>query len=133
MEKTDFNEILDVFKTGTELNLGIFPNTNIVKYGYSCIGEEFILYLQGIEKIDIVRNYVEKNKSVNFNKWSIKGKMVSGHGNVTILETKEEKTNGLKYIMKQQTEMGNKYNINDNELEELFVFKILVENIYMMR
>ena len=130
MEKTNFSEILDVFETGTELNLGIFPNTHIVKYGYSCINNEFILYLQGVEKIDTIKNYVNTNESVNFNKYSSKGKMVSGDGTVTILETKEEKINGLKYIMKQQTETGNEYNINENELDDLFVFKILVENIY---
>ena len=130
MERANFNEILDVFETGTELNLGIFPNTNIVKYGYSFINNEFILYLHGAEKTDINKDYLKTNKSVNFNKYSSKGKMVSGDGNVTILETKEEKINGLKYIKKQQTKMGNEYNINENEIDDLLVFKISVENIY---
>ena len=128
MEITNFNEISDVFETGTELNLGIIPNTNIVKYGYS-YNNEFILYLQGLEKIDKIKNYLETDKYAKFYKWSSKGKMVNGEGNVTILETKDEKINGLKYIMKQQN-TSNDCKINEGELENIFIIKILVEKVY---
>jgi len=132
MKKINFNEIIDVFETGTELNIGIFPNKNIVKYGFSCIDNELTLYLQAPdENIKTIKNCVSKNKQVNLYKWSGKG-MVSGDGIVKILETKEEKTNGLKYITEQQTKMDKEYNFNENELEDLFIFKILVENMYKM-
>jgi len=130
MIKINFNEIVDVFEIDTELNLGIFPNKNIVKYGFSCIDNELSLYLQApYEKINIIKNYVNEGKQVNFYKWSSKG-MVSGDGIVKILETKVEKINGLKYIMEQHTKMNKEYNFNENELEDLFIIKILVENMY---
>ena len=132
MEKINFNEIVDVFETGTELNIGIFPNKNIVKYGFSCIDNELALYLQvPDENINFIKNYVSKNKQVNFYKWSGKG-MVSGDGIVKILETKEEKTNSLKYIMEQQAKMDKENNFDENEQENLFIIKILVENMYKM-
>jgi hypothetical protein len=130
MQIKNFNEISDVFEIGTELNLGVFPDSNVVKYGYS-YNNEFILYLQGIEKIDKIKDYLETYKHANFYKWSSKGKMVNGEGNATILETKEEKINCLKYIMKQQ-KTNNDYIIKEGDLENIFVFKILVEKIYRM-
>jgi len=132
MEKINFNEIVDVFEIGTELNIGIFPNKNIVRYGFSCIDNELILYLQvPDEKINLIKNYVTENKQVNFYKWSGKG-MVSGDGIVKILKTKEEKTNGIKYIMEQQTKIDKESNFNENEFEDLFLIKVLVENMYKM-
>jgi hypothetical protein len=132
MKKINFNEMADVFEIDTELNIGIFPNKNILKYGFSCIDNKLTLYLQAPhEKVNIIKNSVNENKQVNFYKWSSKG-LVSGDGIVKILETKEEKINGLKYIMKQQTKMDKEYNFNENELENLFIIKILVENMYKM-
>jgi hypothetical protein len=132
MEKINFNKIADVFEKDTELNIGIFPNKNTVKYGFSCIDNELTLYLQALdENINIIKNYVSENKQINFYTWSSKG-MVSGDGIIKILETKEEKINGLKYIMEQQTKINKEYNYNENELEDLFIIKILVENIYKM-
>ena len=130
MKKIKINEIVDVFEINTELNIGIFPNKNIVKYGFSCIDNELTLYIQvPDENININKNSISENKQVNFYKWSSKG-MVSGDGIVKILETKEEKMNGLKYIMKQQTRMDKEYSFNENELEDLYIIKILVENMY---
>ena len=130
MEKINFNEIVDVFEIDTELNLGIFPNNNIVKYGFSCIDNKLTLYLQAPDE-NIIKNSVSENEQINFYKWTAKG-MVSGDGIVKILETKEEKTNGLKYIMEQQTKMDKEYNFNENELDDLFIIKILVKNMYKM-
>jgi len=130
MEKINFNEISEFFEKDTELNIGIFPNKNIVKYGFSCIDNKLTLYLQASDKnINLIKNSVSENKQVNFYKWSSKG-MVSGDGIVKILRAKEEKTNGLKYIMEQQTKMDKEYNFNENEIEGLFIIKILVENLY---
>jgi hypothetical protein len=129
MKEKDFNEILDVFVNGTELNLGLYPNTNIVEYGYSYIDNKLIFYLKGKERIDIIKKYVETNDLVHFYKYSSKGKLVNGEGNVKILETKEEKMNGLKYIKKQQTGLDNENNINENDLKDIFIFKVLVEKI----
>jgi len=128
MKKINFNEIIDVFEINTELNLGIFPNKNIVKYGFSCIDNELTLYIQAPDE-NINKDSVSENKQINFYKWSNKG-MVSGDGIVKILETKEEKINGLKYIIKQQTKTDKEYSFNENELEDLHIIKILVENMY---
>ena len=133
MEKTNFNEISDVFETGTELNIGLFPNKNILKYGFSCVDNELSLYLQAHqdEIINIIKNYVDKNKQINFYKWSSKG-MVSGEGVVKILETKEEKINGLTIIIKQQTGNDKEITFDENVFNNLFLFKITVENLYKM-
>jgi hypothetical protein len=128
MEKINFNEIVDVFEINTELNIGIFPNKNIVKYGFSCIDNELTLYIQ-VSDENINKDSVSENKQINFYKWSSKG-IVSGDWIVKILETKKEKTNGLKYIMKQQIKMGKEYSFNENELDDLYIIKILVENMY---
>jgi len=130
MEEKDLNKILEVFSNGTELNLGIYPNTNIVKYGYDCIGKELTLYIQSSGKeIEKIKDYVEKNNVVHFNKWSKNGNFVNGDGNVTILKTEEEKLKGLKKITEQQTKKERNSNADKNEIMNLFLFEILVKNV----
>jgi len=43
------------------------------------------------------------------------------------LDAKDEKTDGLNYLMKHQTGKDIKYNFNDNELNNVLVLKLLVE------
>jgi hypothetical protein len=129
MEKTDFNGIIDVIENGSELYIGILPNINMVNYGYYYSNNEFVFYCLGKDEvIDIVKNIIDKNKSIHFIKWSDSDKIVQGNGNVTLLETVEEKTNGLRYIMKQK----NEHEINQNGILDLFIFKIVVENVYIV-
>jgi len=134
MEEKNIDKVLGVLENGTELNLGIFPDTNIVKYGYSNTENELSLFIQGMDKeIEKIKNYIEKNEIVNFNKWSKDGYFVSGEGNVILLETKDEKINGLKKIKEQQIKTEGNSNIDENEIMNLFLFKIIVKNTTIMK
>ena len=134
MEERHINEILEVFVKGTELNIGLLPDTKVAKYGYSYSNNEFILYIKGSDEvIDIIKNCVKDNKAAHFNKWAIDGKFVTGYGTVKIMETNEEKIYGLNFIVKQETENDIEQYINDNKINELFIFKIVVENTYLMK
>jgi hypothetical protein len=55
MEEKNFHKIMEVFENGTELNLGMIRNTNIVKYGYNNIGKELTLCLQGSGEEQVVK------------------------------------------------------------------------------
>jgi hypothetical protein len=63
------------------------------------------------------------------NKWSKGGYFVTGDGSVIILETVEEKTNGLKKILEQQAMAESINNINENEIINLFLFKVIVKSM----
>jgi len=129
MEEKNFNDILKVFENGTELNLGIYPDTNIVKYGYNYTENGLTLYIQGSGKdFEKIKNYVEQNQIVHFNKWSKEGIFVRGEGTVLILKTEEEKLTGLKKIMKQQNKTESNGNFDKNEIMNLFLCEIKVNN-----
>jgi len=134
MKEQDLEKTLEVFKNGTELNLGIFPNTNIVKYGYDNKENELTLYIQVSDKeSDKIKKYINKNETVNFNKWSKEGYFVNGEGNTIILKTNEEKTGALKKISEQQTKTESNINISENEITNLFLFKIIVNDMTIIK
>jgi len=134
MKEKDLNKILGVFANGTELNLGIYPNTIVVNYGYDYTEKELTLYIQGSGKeIEKIKNYVEKNNAAHFNKWSKDGVFISGEGNAKILTTEEEKLKGLKKIMEQQTETERNSNVDKNEIINLFLLEITVKNIDVIK
>lgn len=130
METRHNNEILEIFKKGTELNIGILPNTKTVKYGHNYINDELILYIKSSdEAADLLQKCIDSKKAVHFNKWANNGKFVTGYGNITILEINEEKVDGLNYILKQEAEQ----NINQDEIKDISIYKIIVEKTYLMK
>jgi len=134
MEEKDIENILQVFMNGTELNLGLFPNSIIVKYGYTYNEKELALYIQGSGKeLEKIKSYVEQNKTVNFNKWSKDGNLAIGGGNSRILKTKEDRLNGFKIITRQQTGKESNNSINENEIMNLFIFEIKIKDINLIK
>jgi hypothetical protein len=133
MEKKDISEVLEFLENGTEINIGIIPDTKTVKYGYDYINNELILYLQGYgEVIDIIKNYIKKYNVAHFIKWGKNSKSVSGDGNIKILENEDDKLDGLNKIIKQYNKNNVEYDIIVNNLNELFIFEINVENVYFI-
>ena len=134
LEEKHTHETLEVFARGKELNIGILPNTKVVKYGYSYIDNEFTLFLQGSdEAAEIIRNCIKDNKALHFHKWASDGKFITGYGNVKILESEKEMANGLKFISNQQADKNFELYINENDINKNYVFKVLVENTYLMK
>ena len=132
MNEQNINGFLEVFKMGIELNLGVFPDIKIVKYGYSCIDGKLTLYLEGSgDEVNILKNYKETTDVAHFYKFSSKGKMVKGNGKITLLESKEDKIYGLNYI-KKQSGKDNEYNFNEKELNNIHILKVAVENFYVI-
>jgi len=132
MIKTDINEIIEVFEKDTDLFIGLMPNIKKVIHGYYYNDIEFIIYLQPEnEVIDIIKNIVETEKTINFIKWSDSSKIIQGNGDVVLLETDEEKINGLNYIVKQ-TGKNNNYDVNKNDIKDLIIIKLKVENVYLI-
>jgi hypothetical protein len=129
MAEIDINIISDFFAIGREINLGQFQNAVVVKYGYTHINNELILYLKGSnENNDFIKNYIGINNEAHFYKFSGQGSHIVGNGSAKILETKEEKINGLKIIIKQQMGYNDGLTFDENKLNELLVAKILVKN-----
>jgi hypothetical protein len=133
LEKKEIHEILEYLENGTEINIGIIPDTKIVKYGYDYINNELILYLQGFDEvIDIIKNYVKKDDTAHFLKWGKNNKSVSGDGKFRILENEDDKLDGLNKVIKQHNKNNVEYDIAVNNLNELFIFEINVENTYLV-
>ena len=126
---TEFDLISYFFETGKHMNFGIFPNVVMVEYGYSYINNEFVLYIKGSnEDNNFIRNYIEKDKEAHFYKFLANGEYIIGNGSVKILETKEEKINGLKMIIKQQFGTNEGLTFDENALNDILIVMILVEN-----
>ena len=130
MEKPEFNSIIEAINHGSKLYIGLMPNIEEVNFGYSYLNNKLIFFCQGNNKSkEKLYNYITNHKLVNFIKWSDEGNVIEGAGIVTLLVTKVEKINGLNYIKMLNTEFDfDEYNITD-----LIIFKIEVENIYMLR
>ena len=134
MEKININEILECFEKNTEINIGLFPNTKSVKYGYENIKNEFKLYLQGLgEVIDIIKDCIKKNNVIHFNIWSNDGKFINGDGKIRIIENEDDKLDGLNKIIKQHEKNNIEYNVIINDLNELYIFEVNVENTYLTK
>jgi len=126
MEQADFNNVVDAFNDNAALYLGIMPNIDEVKFGYSYINSKFTLYCQATDRsIKELKKRVLNNKSIHFIKWAKNGNIIQGDGIVIILETKEERGNGINYILKHYKE---KNELNINDIDNLFLFKIEVNN-----
>jgi uncharacterized protein len=117
-----------------------YPYIVPLNYGFSYDAGKLTLYFHGAiegKKIDIIK----KNNNVCFEidcdtklvegknpcNYGYEFKSIIGFGKIFILDTKDEKINGLNYIMKQQTGKDKKYDFNENELNNVLVFKMPVD------
>jgi hypothetical protein len=134
MAEMDLNIVLDFFDNGKQLNLGQYQNAVLVEYGYTHINNELILYLKGSnEDNDFIKNYIGLNNTADFYKFSNQGNYIIGNGSAKILETKEEKINGIKIIIKQQTGSNNGLIFDENKLNDLIIVTVIVENYNIIK
>jgi nitroimidazol reductase NimA-like FMN-containing flavoprotein (pyridoxamine 5'-phosphate oxidase superfamily) len=143
-EITDTDEKLEIIAKCKICRLGLsennYPYIVPLNYGFSHDDGKLTLYFHSAmegKKIDIL----QKNNNVCFEidcdtkliegeapcNYSYEFKSIIGFGKIILLDTKDEKINGLNHLMKQQTGKDIKYDFNDNELKNVIVFKMAVE------
>jgi len=143
-EITDINEKLNVIEKCKYCRLGLsennFPYIIPLNYGYSYENEKLILYFHGAKegkKIDLIlknnnacfeidcdTKLVEAENPCNY---GYEYKSIIGFGKIILLEENDEKTIGLNYLMKHQTGKDIKYDYSENDLNNVMVYKMLVD------
>jgi nitroimidazol reductase NimA-like FMN-containing flavoprotein (pyridoxamine 5'-phosphate oxidase superfamily) len=117
-----------------------FPYVVPLNYGYTYENEQLTLFFHGAlegKKIDIIKKnnnacfeidcdtkLIEGKKSCNY---GFEFKSVIGFGKIIFLETNDEKSNGLKYLMKHQAGQDTAHDFSEDELKNVCVFKMVVE------
>jgi nitroimidazol reductase NimA-like FMN-containing flavoprotein (pyridoxamine 5'-phosphate oxidase superfamily) len=142
-EIIDINDILEIIKKCKFCRIGLSENNKPyvipLNYGYSYDNNTLVLYFHSAiegKKLDIIQKnnnacfefdcdtkLVEGKKPCDY---GYEYKSIIGFGKIIILETNEEKINGLNCLMKQQTGKDIKYDFTENELNNVMVFKLLV-------
>ena len=126
MEQADFINVVEVFNDNALLYIGLMPNIDEAKFGYSYTNKNFTLYCQATDRsIKELKKKCLNNKSIHFIKWANDGNIIQGDGIVIILETIEERVNGINYILKHYKENNE---LNLDKIDNLFLFKIEVNN-----
>jgi len=134
MEDNYFNEILQIFENGSEMNVGLHPKTNIVKYGFHYFGKKITLLLQAKHNdMDTIMEYIKSNIKINFNKFSKNGRYVIGDGFVKIIEDEDHKLDGINHIIKQHQKNNVEYDIKVKSLNELLIFELVIDNIHLAK
>jgi len=143
-EITGADEKLEIIAKCKVCRLGLSENNRPyivpLNYGFSHDNGKLTLYFHGAaegRKMDILKNNDNGCFEIDCDTKLIEGKApcgygyefksVIGFGKITVLETKEEKINGLNYLMKHQTGKDVHYDFNENELNNVVVFKMLVD------
>ena len=109
--------------------------------GYTYKSEKLTLFfhsaLEG-KKLDIIKNNNKACFEIDCDTKLIEGekpckygyeyRSIIGFGKIVILETSEEKIEGLNLLMQHQTGVKNNYTFNEEDLKNLLVFKIEVDD-----
>jgi nitroimidazol reductase NimA-like FMN-containing flavoprotein (pyridoxamine 5'-phosphate oxidase superfamily) len=143
-EIMDIDEKLEIIAKCKVCRLGLsdnnYPYIVPLNYGFSFDDGKLALYfhcaMEG-RKIDIIKKNNSACFEIDCDSKLIEGKKpcdycyefksIIGFGKIIILDTKEEKMNGLHYLMKQQTGKDIKYGFNEDELSKVIVLKMLVD------
>jgi len=143
-EITDIDEKLKIIAKCKFCRLGLSEN-NIpyivpLNYGFSHDDGKLNLYFHSAKegkKLDIIQKNNKACFEIDCDTKLIEGELpcdygyeftsIIGFGKIILLDTKEEKINGLNYLMKHQTGKDIKYNYNDDDLKNVIVYKMLVE------
>jgi len=143
-EITSIEEKLEIIAKCKVCRIGLsennYPYIVPLNYGFSYDDKKLTLYfhcaMEG-KKIDIIRNNNNACFEIDCDTKLIEGKKpcnygyefrsIIGFGKIIFLDTKDEKINGLNYLMKQLTEKDVKYDFNENELNSVIVFKMTVD------
>jgi nitroimidazol reductase NimA-like FMN-containing flavoprotein (pyridoxamine 5'-phosphate oxidase superfamily) len=143
-EIIDIDEKLKIIEKCKVCRLGLsennYPYIIPLNYGFSYYNGKLTLYFHGAtegKKIDIIKKNNNACFEIDCDAKLIEGdnpcnygyeyKSIIGFGKIFILETKEEKINGLNYLMKQQTGKDIKYNFTEDEINNVIVYKMLAE------
>jgi nitroimidazol reductase NimA-like FMN-containing flavoprotein (pyridoxamine 5'-phosphate oxidase superfamily) len=141
---TDIDEKLKIIEKCKVCRLGLsennYPYIIPLNYGFSYEDEKLTLYFHGAadgKKMDIIK----KNNNACFEidcdtkliegelpcNYSYEYKSIIGFGKIIILETKDKKIDALNYLMKHQTGKNIKYDFNENKINSIAAFKMVVE------
>lgn len=140
-EVTDINEILKILDKSKIVHIGLIdgdePYVVPMNYGYTYKNEQLTLYLHGAtegKKLDIMRVNPKVFFSVECDVEAFSGTVacqygtsyssIMGKGKARILETPEEKMQGLTLFMKTQT--GLDFKFNERLVSAVSVIKIEV-------
>jgi len=117
-----------------------YPYIIPLNYGYSYENGKLTLFFHSAtegKKIEIIRKNNNACFEIDCDTKLIEGKAacdygyafksIIGFGKIIILDTIEEKTIGLNYLMKHQTGKDIKYDFDENRLNNVNVFKMQVE------
>ena len=102
--------------------MGIFKNDLLILWGSPAAA--VFVGLRPRFEIDCDSNLIEGENACDY---GYEFKSIIGTGKIIFLETNDEKTNGLNYIMKHQTGKNTEYCFSENELENVCVYKMVVE------
>ena len=143
-EIADINDKMAIIAECKVCRLGLSEN-NLpyiipLNYGYKFEKDKLTLFFHGAKngkKIKMIQNnnnacfeidcdgkLIERDKPSNY---SYEYKSIIGFGKIFFLETNEEKTNGLNYLMKHQTGKDIIYSFTEDELSNVCVYKMIVE------
>jgi nitroimidazol reductase NimA-like FMN-containing flavoprotein (pyridoxamine 5'-phosphate oxidase superfamily) len=143
-EIIDIDEKLEIIAKCKICRLGLsennYPYIVPLNYGFSYDEQKLTLYFHCAtegRKIDIIQKNNNACFEIDCDTKLIEGKnpcdcayefkSIIGFGKIIFLDTKDEKINGLNYLIKQQTEKDIKHDFNENELNNVVVFKMLVD------
>jgi nitroimidazol reductase NimA-like FMN-containing flavoprotein (pyridoxamine 5'-phosphate oxidase superfamily) len=111
-----------------------------LNYGYSYEDEKLTLFFHSAKegkKIKIIQSNHNACFEIDCDTALIEGekpckygyeyKSIIGFGKIFHLETNDEKTKGLNYLMRQQTGKEDEYDFTEDELNRVCVYKMTVE------
>ena len=143
-EITDINEKLNIIKKCKVCRIGLSEN-NVpyiipLNYGYIYENNLLTIYfhsaLEG-KKLDIIKANNNACFEIDCDNKLIEGenacdygytfKSIIGFGKIFILENIKEKILGLNILMKHQTEKESLYNFTDDQINNVCVYKMLVD------
>jgi len=139
-EITDIDEIERIIEKAICCRIGLVDNDKPyivpVCFGYAKNTLYFHGALEG-RKVDLIKKNnkvcfeidtdLEAVKTVKPCSWTMKYKSVIGVGRACILESYEEKTHGLRLIMKQYSE--GEFSFPESKLDSVLVVRVNIESI----
>ena len=143
-EIINLNEKLEIIEKCKICRLGLsdknVPYIVPLNYGFSYDNGKLTLYFHSAmegKKIDIIKENNNACFEIDCDTKLIEGenscdygyefKSIIGFGKIIILDTKDEKIDGLNYLMKQQTGKDTNYEFDENAMNNVIIFKMLVE------
>jgi nitroimidazol reductase NimA-like FMN-containing flavoprotein (pyridoxamine 5'-phosphate oxidase superfamily) len=143
-EITNIDDKLKIIEKCKFCRIGLCENNRPyvvpLNYGYLYENGKLTLFFHGAaegEKVDIIKSNNNACFEIDCDAKLIEGdaacdygyafKSVIGFGEITILETSEEKTAALNYLMRHQTGKDTEYSFEESQLKNVLIFKMDVQ------